>query len=178
MSHSPPIPPGNVSPYPITEQPHAAPKDARSEPSVAPPIPEQGVLAELRDQVSPKMLGTAGAVAAGLVALVVAGRTIRAKRAATTDKGGRTGKTTSSRKSAPASDKSAAPATPKKRGRPAPSDNKNDRGPQDASRVALGEEYEVRYWTKKFGVGRVALKRAVAAVGNGADAVERELKKG
>ncbi|CAM3222790.1 DUF3606 domain-containing protein [Sphingomonas antarctica] len=53
----------------------------------------------------------------------------------------------------------------------------SDRAPQDASRIAMGADYEVRYWTTKFGVGRVALKRAVAAVGNSADAVERELNK-
>lgn len=56
------------------------------------------------------------------------------------------------------------------------SDDKSNRGPQDASRVALGEDYEVRYWTGKFGVDRERLEEAVKAVGNGADAVERHLK--
>lgn len=55
------------------------------------------------------------------------------------------------------------------------SDDKNQRGPQDASRVALGEDYEVRYWSERFGVSRDRLEEAVRAVGNGADAVEAYL---
>jgi hypothetical protein len=50
------------------------------------------------------------------------------------------------------------------------------RGPQDSSRIAMGEDYEVEYWTDKFGVSRDALQRAVDAVGNSADAVELHLK--
>lgn len=57
-------------------------------------------------------------------------------------------------------------------------DDKTVRGPQDASRIALGEDYEVRYWTDKFGFSADELRAAVAAVGNGADAVERHLKEG
>ncbi|MDQ2765484.1 MAG: DUF3606 domain-containing protein [Pseudomonadota bacterium] len=56
-------------------------------------------------------------------------------------------------------------------------DDKTLRGPQDASRIALGEDYEVRYWTNKFGVSADALHDAVAAVGKSADVVERYLKK-
>ena len=55
-------------------------------------------------------------------------------------------------------------------------DDKTERAPQDASRIAMGEDYEVAYWTKRFGVSRDRLQRAVDAVGNGADAVERHLK--
>ncbi|CAN5502629.1 DUF3606 domain-containing protein [soil metagenome] len=55
-------------------------------------------------------------------------------------------------------------------------DNKTLRGPQDSSRVAMGEDYEVKYWTDKFGVSRDKLQKAVDAVGNGADAVEAHLK--
>lgn len=55
-------------------------------------------------------------------------------------------------------------------------DNKTLRSPQDASRIALGEDYEVRYWTGKFGVSREQLEQAVKAVGNSADAVEKHLK--
>jgi hypothetical protein len=55
-------------------------------------------------------------------------------------------------------------------------DNKTLRGPQDSSRIAMGEDYEVEYWTEKFGVSRDALQKAVDAVGNSADAVERHLK--
>lgn len=57
------------------------------------------------------------------------------------------------------------------------SDDKNERAPQDSSRVAMGEDYEVRYWTDKFGVSRDRLQEAVNAVGNGADAVEAYLKR-
>jgi hypothetical protein len=56
------------------------------------------------------------------------------------------------------------------------SDNKELRAPQDASRIAMGEDYEVRYWTNKFGVSREELQRAVDAVGNSAAAVEQHLK--
>lgn len=55
-------------------------------------------------------------------------------------------------------------------------DNKDVRGPQDNSQIAMGEDYEVDYWTGKFGVTREALQDAVDAVGNSADAVERHLK--
>jgi hypothetical protein len=55
-------------------------------------------------------------------------------------------------------------------------DNKNLRAPQDASRISMGEDYEVDYWTNKFGVSREELQRAVDAVGHGADAVEHHLK--
>lgn len=58
------------------------------------------------------------------------------------------------------------------------SDNKAARAPQDASRVAMGEDYEVRYWTGRFGVSRERLQQAVDAVGNGADRVERHLREG
>ena len=56
------------------------------------------------------------------------------------------------------------------------SDDKNQRAPQDASRVAMGEDYEVQYWTNRFGVSRERLQQAVNAVGNGVDAVERHLR--
>jgi len=55
-------------------------------------------------------------------------------------------------------------------------DDKTLRGPQDASRIALGEDYEVDYWTGKFGVTRERLEAAVKAVGNSAAAVEARLK--
>ncbi len=57
------------------------------------------------------------------------------------------------------------------------SDDKTKRSPQDASRIAMGEDYEVDYWTRRFGVSPEVLQAAVDAVGNGADAVERHLKK-
>ena len=55
-------------------------------------------------------------------------------------------------------------------------DDKNQRAPQDASRIAMGEDHEVRYWTDKFGVSAERLQVAVNAVGNGADAVEAYLR--
>ena len=56
------------------------------------------------------------------------------------------------------------------------SDDKTLRAPQDSSRIAMGEDYEVEYWTRRFGVSRERLQAAVDAVGNGADAVEKHLK--
>ena len=44
------------------------------------------------------------------------------------------------------------------------------------NRIALGEDYEVDYWSNKFGVSRDQLEQAVKVVGNSADAVERHLK--
>lgn len=55
-------------------------------------------------------------------------------------------------------------------------DDKTLRAPQDSSRIAMGEDYEVGYWTHRFGVSRDRLQQAVDAVGNSADAVERHLK--
>lgn len=55
-------------------------------------------------------------------------------------------------------------------------DDKGNRGPQDGSRINLNEDYEVRYWTEKFGVSAERLRAAVDRVGVGAEAVERELK--
>ncbi|ASY46414.1 DUF3606 domain-containing protein (plasmid) [Sphingobium xenophagum] len=55
-------------------------------------------------------------------------------------------------------------------------DDKDARGPQDRARISLGEDYEVDYWTGKFGVSKETLEAAVKAVGNGADAVEQHLK--
>jgi hypothetical protein len=56
------------------------------------------------------------------------------------------------------------------------SDNKTFRTPQDSSRIAMGEDYEVRYWTEKFGTDRDTLQKAVDTVGNSSQAVENHLK--
>lgn len=56
-------------------------------------------------------------------------------------------------------------------------DNKSLRQPQDSSRIAMGEDYEVEYWTDKFGVSRDRLQQAVDAVGNSAAAVEEYLSR-
>lgn len=56
-------------------------------------------------------------------------------------------------------------------------DDKTERGPQDRSRINMSEDYEVRYWTRKFGVSKEELKQAVAKAGSSAAAVARELGK-
>lgn len=56
-------------------------------------------------------------------------------------------------------------------------DDKTDRGPQDRSRINLNEDYEVRYWTDKFGVSKAQLEEAVKEVGPSAEAVEAELRR-
>jgi hypothetical protein len=55
-------------------------------------------------------------------------------------------------------------------------DDKKERRPQDALRVNLSEDYEVQYWTKKFGVTRTQLEAAVKKVGVMAADVEKELR--
>lgn len=45
------------------------------------------------------------------------------------------------------------------------SDDLNSRGPQDASKVNVNEEWELRHWTKTFGVSEEELKAAVKQVG-------------
>jgi len=55
------------------------------------------------------------------------------------------------------------------------SDDKTKRAPQDSSRIAMGEDYEVEYWTDRFGCSRKQLQDAVDAVGNSANAVEQYL---
>lgn len=56
-------------------------------------------------------------------------------------------------------------------------DNKQDRGPQDRARISMEEDYEVRYWTEKFGVTRDQLAAAVEKAGSSAAAVAKELGK-
>jgi len=51
-------------------------------------------------------------------------------------------------------------------------------GPRDAARINTHEDYEVRYWSEKFGVTVEQLKAAVAKVGVMSKHVEAELKKG
>ena len=56
-------------------------------------------------------------------------------------------------------------------------DDKTKTAPQDASRININEDYEVRYWTEKFGVTPEQLRAAVRKVGVSANAVENELKR-
>jgi hypothetical protein len=57
------------------------------------------------------------------------------------------------------------------------SDDLNNRGAQDRSRISLTEPHEVRYWTEALGVSENDLKRIVQEVGHSASAVRERLKK-
>ncbi|WP_448681145.1 DUF3606 domain-containing protein [Pseudomonas nicosulfuronedens] len=54
-------------------------------------------------------------------------------------------------------------------------DNPDVRGPADASRINLNEDYERRYWAEAFGVSEQGLREAVQAVGVSAEAVRQFL---
>lgn len=56
------------------------------------------------------------------------------------------------------------------------SDDKTKTGGQDRTRINVNEEYELRDWSKKFGVEPEELKAAVSAVGTNAGAVEAYLR--
>jgi hypothetical protein len=56
-------------------------------------------------------------------------------------------------------------------------DDLTNRGPQDRSRIALNEEWEVRYWSKALGCTSDELRIAVREVGNSVEAVRKYLKK-
>jgi hypothetical protein len=55
------------------------------------------------------------------------------------------------------------------------SDNLENRGPQDRSRVNVNEPWEVRWWCRQFGCTEQQLRGAVVAVGISASAVQRHL---
>jgi hypothetical protein len=57
------------------------------------------------------------------------------------------------------------------------SDNKNNRGGRDRERISLGQDYEVRYWSKRLGVSKEQLKEAVQQVGDSVHDVENYLKR-
>jgi hypothetical protein len=44
-------------------------------------------------------------------------------------------------------------------------DDRSLRGPQDRQRINLSEDYEVAYWSKKWGVSREQLTEAVIKAG-------------
>jgi len=56
-------------------------------------------------------------------------------------------------------------------------DDKNQKRPQDSSRINVNEDYELRYWSEKFKVSPDRLKEAVQKVGVGVDAVRQHLGK-
>ena len=53
-------------------------------------------------------------------------------------------------------------------------DDKINRGQPDRSKIDMSEDYEVKYWTRHFGVSREELQRVVDRVGNSAKAVAKE----
>ena len=55
-------------------------------------------------------------------------------------------------------------------------DNTSSSGGQDRQRIDVSQDYELRDWSKKFGVSPEALREAVEAVGDRADAVEEYLR--
>ena len=57
------------------------------------------------------------------------------------------------------------------------SDNLNDRGAQDRSRINMHEKWEVAYWTKELGVSEEELAQAVRQAGNSVAAVRQQLKR-
>jgi hypothetical protein len=56
-------------------------------------------------------------------------------------------------------------------------DDRSKTAPQDADRINVNEDYEVKYWSGKFGVTAAELKAAVKNVGVMASNVEAELKR-
>jgi hypothetical protein len=55
------------------------------------------------------------------------------------------------------------------------SDNLQNRGPQDRTRINLQEKWEVQYWTKELGVTQEELEQAVKQAGNSVNAVRQHL---
>ena len=55
-------------------------------------------------------------------------------------------------------------------------DDKKKRGGMDAALIALGESYEVAYWSKKLRITPAQLKAAVKKVGHSARKVEAYIK--
>ena len=56
------------------------------------------------------------------------------------------------------------------------SDNKDIRGSQDRNRISTSEDYEMYYWSDKFGVSKEELQTAIEESGsNDPDEVERYL---
>jgi Protein of unknown function (DUF3606) len=53
-------------------------------------------------------------------------------------------------------------------------DNLTKRIQPDRSKINMGEDFEVKYWTKALGVERDKLQQAVDKVGNSAAAVRKE----
>jgi len=57
------------------------------------------------------------------------------------------------------------------------SDDKSKSGGQDRKRINVNEDYELRDWSKRFGVSAAELKKAVAAIGDSAEKVQQHLRR-
>lgn len=49
--------------------------------------------------------------------------------------------------------------------------NPSRSGPQDSNHVTLGQNYDVEYWSNRFGVSRDELEEAIDSVGDSVDAI-------
>lgn len=56
-------------------------------------------------------------------------------------------------------------------------DNLKKKRPQDASKINIHEEWELKYWCEKFGVTKTKLVQAVNTVGVSAEKVKAYLSK-
>ena len=56
-------------------------------------------------------------------------------------------------------------------------DNRQDRGKTDRSRISLEEAHEVRYWTRELNVSEEQLRRAIDMVGSNSAIRVREFLK-
>ncbi len=56
------------------------------------------------------------------------------------------------------------------------SDNLEDHGPRDRSRIDVSEPWELRYWSSKLGIDEDQLKEAVAKVGPVVGDIRRYLR--
>lgn len=55
-------------------------------------------------------------------------------------------------------------------------DDLKERAPQDARRISLSEDWEVRYWTKALGVSKQRLIELVKEHGNSAEVLREAVK--
>jgi len=56
-------------------------------------------------------------------------------------------------------------------------DSTKNVGSPDRDRINVNEDYELQYWSEKFGVSRDKIKEAVEAVGTSVEAVQKYLNK-
>ncbi len=54
-------------------------------------------------------------------------------------------------------------------------DDKNQTGKADDSRINVNEDYELQYWSDKFGVSRERLREAVEVAGTSVEKVKSYL---